>query len=285
MSESAPEDGRNEEVAQRCRSNILRVVRQVHHHTTSEESLDLVFYSNGVQVATVEVKTDFKQGLTGSKKNLSDNGNPLKFLDLAIKRVRAFGPARHPSGGKHNGAADERTAQKAAKGQGTTQTREPPAGNHPVGDHVRRTFSGVSRLLVHFPDDGGTGSLVGCRVPEDRALVRPGSRALHRSFPRSFELCGSGIPRRRTVGNRQQNDVFQCSVDERTFRRGNGRSLRSGRTGRAFRRRFPNDFDRGTSFVGDGRSRRGRFSGIQGSEGGGFPFCRRGLLGLRDRGP
>lgn len=68
MSESAPEDDRNEEVAQRYRSNILRVVRQVHHHTTSEESLDLVFYSNGVPVATVEVKTDFKQGLTGSKK-------------------------------------------------------------------------------------------------------------------------------------------------------------------------------------------------------------------------
>ena len=43
---------------------------------------ELKHTQNGVPVATVEVKTDFKQGLTGSKKNLSDNGNPLKFLDV-----------------------------------------------------------------------------------------------------------------------------------------------------------------------------------------------------------
>lgn len=44
MSESAPEDDRNEEVAARYRANILRVMQQVHYNTTTAESIDLVFF-------------------------------------------------------------------------------------------------------------------------------------------------------------------------------------------------------------------------------------------------
>ena len=92
MSESAPEDDRNEEVAQRYRSNILRVVQQVHYNTTSEESLDLVFFINGVPVATVEVKTDFTQGINDAVEEYRERRNPT--IPRALSKVPLIVPVR-----------------------------------------------------------------------------------------------------------------------------------------------------------------------------------------------
>lgn len=62
MSESKPEDQRNKDVQARYRKNILRVMQQVHFRTDNRsESLDLVFFINGIPVATAEVKTNFTQ--------------------------------------------------------------------------------------------------------------------------------------------------------------------------------------------------------------------------------
>lgn len=61
LSEAAPEDARNEEVIKRYRANILRVVPQLRYHPSRELAIDLVFFINGIPVATVEVKTDFTQ--------------------------------------------------------------------------------------------------------------------------------------------------------------------------------------------------------------------------------
>ena len=61
LSEAAPEDGRNEDVLKRYAANILRVVPQLKYHPARELAIDLVFFINGVPVATVEVKTDFTQ--------------------------------------------------------------------------------------------------------------------------------------------------------------------------------------------------------------------------------
>ncbi|MGE3804982.1 MAG: type I restriction endonuclease subunit R [Gemmataceae bacterium] len=61
LSEAAPEDARNAEVTKRYRANILRVVPQLKYHPARELAIDLVFFINGVPVATVEVKTDFTQ--------------------------------------------------------------------------------------------------------------------------------------------------------------------------------------------------------------------------------
>ncbi len=41
----------------------LRVMRQVHYSTSNQKSLDLVFFVNGLPVATMEVKTDFTQSV------------------------------------------------------------------------------------------------------------------------------------------------------------------------------------------------------------------------------
>ena len=61
LSEAAPEDARNAEVTKRYQANILRVVPQLKYHPARELAIDLVFFINGIPVATVEVKTDFTQ--------------------------------------------------------------------------------------------------------------------------------------------------------------------------------------------------------------------------------
>ena len=92
MSESAPEDDRNAEVSKRYSSNILRVVQQVHYNTTSEESIDLVFFINGVPVATVEVKTDFTQGINDAVEEYRSRRNP--HIGQALSRVPLIVPVR-----------------------------------------------------------------------------------------------------------------------------------------------------------------------------------------------
>lgn len=61
LSETAPEDKRNEAVLKRYAANILRVVPQLQYHPSRKLAIDLVFFINGLPVATVELKTDFTQ--------------------------------------------------------------------------------------------------------------------------------------------------------------------------------------------------------------------------------
>lgn len=63
MIQRAPEDERNEKTAAKYKENILRVVRQLKYCPTREWSIDLVFFINGIPVATVELKTDFTQSI------------------------------------------------------------------------------------------------------------------------------------------------------------------------------------------------------------------------------
>ena len=63
MSQALPEDGRNEQVLKRYAANRLRVVAQLRYSLESGNSIDLVFFINGIAVATVELKTDFTQSV------------------------------------------------------------------------------------------------------------------------------------------------------------------------------------------------------------------------------
>lgn len=63
MGQRKPEDARNEERIARYEHNILRVVRQLKYCPTREWEIDLVFFINGLPVATAELKTDFTQSL------------------------------------------------------------------------------------------------------------------------------------------------------------------------------------------------------------------------------
>jgi type I restriction enzyme R subunit len=55
------QDKRNADVLKRYAANLLRVVPQLKYHPARELAIDLVFFINGIPVATVEVKTDFTQ--------------------------------------------------------------------------------------------------------------------------------------------------------------------------------------------------------------------------------
>lgn len=58
-----PDDPRMPKLKKYYDKNILRVMRQVHYQTAGRKSLDLVFFINGIPVATAEVKTDFTQSV------------------------------------------------------------------------------------------------------------------------------------------------------------------------------------------------------------------------------
>ena len=72
----APSHGLNEEVKERYAMNRLRVMRQVHYSTNNRNSIDLVLFVNGVPVATIELKTDFTQGIDDAKNQYKTDRNP-----------------------------------------------------------------------------------------------------------------------------------------------------------------------------------------------------------------
>jgi type I restriction enzyme, R subunit len=61
MVQQRPETSHNPETTRRYAANRLRVMRQVHYSRHNQKCLDLVFFVNGLPVATVELKTDFTQ--------------------------------------------------------------------------------------------------------------------------------------------------------------------------------------------------------------------------------
>ncbi len=63
MSQSLPEDDRNETVLAQYRAHRLRVVRQLKYNPAREWSIDLVFFVNGIPVSTWELKSDFTQAI------------------------------------------------------------------------------------------------------------------------------------------------------------------------------------------------------------------------------
>lgn len=64
--------------ANRAGANRLRIIRQVHFDTTSNETLDLVATVNGIPVATFELKTDNTQSVTHAMKQYRKNRVPSK---------------------------------------------------------------------------------------------------------------------------------------------------------------------------------------------------------------
>ena len=58
-----PDDPRLPKLKDYYDANILRVMRQVHYQTAGKKSLDLVFFINGIPVATSEIKTELTQSV------------------------------------------------------------------------------------------------------------------------------------------------------------------------------------------------------------------------------
>lgn len=63
LAQFRPASGVNASITARYEANRLRVVRQIRYSEANENCLDLVFFLNGLPVATVELKSDFTQSV------------------------------------------------------------------------------------------------------------------------------------------------------------------------------------------------------------------------------
>ncbi len=76
MCQFKPADSLNAKTLDRYGKVRLRVMRQVHYSTKNRNSLDLVFFVNGIPVATLELKTDFTQNVEDAKTQYKKDRNP-----------------------------------------------------------------------------------------------------------------------------------------------------------------------------------------------------------------
>lgn len=81
MCQFRPNTTLNETTAKKYDAVRLRVMRQVHYSTQNANSIDLVFFVNGIPVATAELKTDFTQSIADAvqqyKTQRPPKGEPL----------------------------------------------------------------------------------------------------------------------------------------------------------------------------------------------------------------
>ncbi len=83
LSRKQPEDQRNAKLTKEYRENRLRIVRQLKYCPTREWAIDLVFFINGIAVATAELKTDFTQDVESAMRQYRQDRLPV---DPATKR-------------------------------------------------------------------------------------------------------------------------------------------------------------------------------------------------------
>ncbi|TFB47261.1 type I restriction endonuclease subunit R [Cryobacterium tagatosivorans] len=69
----------------------LRVMRQVHYSTSNQKSLDLVFFVNGLPVATMEVKTDFTQSVEDAIIQYRKDRTPKDLVTKRREPLLGFG--------------------------------------------------------------------------------------------------------------------------------------------------------------------------------------------------
>ncbi|WP_067904775.1 type I restriction endonuclease subunit R [Nocardia vaccinii] len=77
MAQFRPETSLNATTTEQYAAMRVRVLRQVHFSTADQRSIDLVFFVNGLPVATVELKTDFTQSLDEAISQYRKDRHPL----------------------------------------------------------------------------------------------------------------------------------------------------------------------------------------------------------------
>ena len=73
-----PDDPRLPKLKENYDKNILRVMRQVHYQSAGRKSLDLVFFINGIPVATAEVKTELTQSIQDAILEYQNERKPIE---------------------------------------------------------------------------------------------------------------------------------------------------------------------------------------------------------------
>jgi type I restriction enzyme R subunit len=90
LSESLPEDERDPAAWQRYKANRLRVVPQLMYRPGHKLAIDLVFFINGLPVATVEVKTDFTQSAAAAVEQYKNDRQPVDPITRRKEPLLSF---------------------------------------------------------------------------------------------------------------------------------------------------------------------------------------------------
>lgn len=90
MCQFKPAQAINPEILARYGKVRCRVVRQVRYSLSSESSIDLVFFINGIPVATAELKTDFTQSIEDAKNQYRYDRNPRDAESKREEPLLAF---------------------------------------------------------------------------------------------------------------------------------------------------------------------------------------------------
>ena len=77
MAQFRPDTSLNPTTVEQYAAMRVRVMRQVHFSTADQRSIDLVFFVNGLPVATVELKTDFTQSLDEAVSQYKKDRHPI----------------------------------------------------------------------------------------------------------------------------------------------------------------------------------------------------------------
>ncbi|MFO1206334.1 MAG: type I restriction endonuclease [Burkholderiales bacterium] len=85
-----PSHGLNAEIASRYAKVRLRVMRQVHYSLHNENAMDLVFFVNGIPVATAELKTDFTQSIHDAVRQYKRDRPPKDAKTRKAEPLLAF---------------------------------------------------------------------------------------------------------------------------------------------------------------------------------------------------
>jgi type I restriction enzyme R subunit len=91
MAQFAPANGLNEKTLADYDRNRLRVVRQVYYSEHNRNSIDLVFFVNGIPVATSELKTDTTQPVQNAIRQYRVDRPPVDTRTKAKEPLLQFG--------------------------------------------------------------------------------------------------------------------------------------------------------------------------------------------------
>ncbi len=126
MAQFQPALAMNAELLAKYRANRLRVVRQVRYSLHNEYALDLVFFLNGIPVATCELKSDFTQSVADAVDQYRFDRDPKPKGQSAAEPLLGF-----PHGALVHFAVSNSEAMMATQLKGT-ETRFLPFNR---GDH------------------------------------------------------------------------------------------------------------------------------------------------------
>jgi type I restriction enzyme R subunit len=91
MCQFRPAQNLNPATLERYNHVRLRVMRQVYYSTSNQKSIDLVFFVNGLPVATMEVKTDFTQSVEDAKIQYKKDRTPRDPITKKLEPLLGFG--------------------------------------------------------------------------------------------------------------------------------------------------------------------------------------------------